>query len=63
METDGIQGVVYKVLRAPLSPFIRDIMNHINTGPTMPDAWEIGGITHIRKKIARLNVTIRYQYD
>ena len=50
MGSDGITGEVYKVLWARLAPFIRDIANRIITGETIPDAWKIGAMTHIRKK-------------
>ena len=53
MGTDGIPGGVYKILWAPLSPFIHEITNQINAGQTMPDTWGIE-----RKRIFGKNITL-----
>ena len=62
--TDGIPGGFCETLWGRLAPSIHEIANQINEGgEIISDTWENGEITHIDKKIARLNVTTIDQYD
>ena len=57
MGTDGIPGEAYKTLKTIITSFTLELMNNTTAGQPMPDSWEIGAITHIRKKNATQECT------
>ena len=62
MGAEGISwGALQNLMAAPRDLYPRNA-NRINAGPIIPDTWQLGPLTHLRKKIARLDVTTIDQY-